>query len=161
MFSLHWLILITQNYRDLKYRSVKTSNKYFQDNIMACVGGLELFCFGPMGFKIQREEENEEEKEKKDEGVLKSCVKLISEGEEVKVNFNIYSSHFILVIGAHDQLSSHSFDSKGIMSCYVTLHYTTHNNLPLCGNANVMWWCAYICRRKHRTHTVGCCSDYL
>lgn len=48
-----------------------------------------------MGFKIQKEELKEEKKEKKDEGVLKSCVKLISEGEEVKVNANIYSSHFI------------------------------------------------------------------
>lgn len=67
--------------------------------MLGCVGGLELFCFGPMGFKIQKENE----KEKRDEGVLKSCVKLISEGEEV--NATIYSSHFKVVIGAHDQLS--------------------------------------------------------
>jgi hypothetical protein len=80
-----------------------------------------MFCFGPMGFQIQKKEEKEEEKEteKKDEGVLKSCVKLILEGEEVKVNANIYSSHFILVIGVHDQLSSHSIDSKDITFCHV------------------------------------------
>ena len=54
---------------------------------MGCVGGLELFCFGPMGFQIQKERE----KEKKDEGVFKSCVKLISEGKTV--NAIIPSSH--------------------------------------------------------------------
>jgi hypothetical protein len=114
-----------------------------------------MFCFGPMGFQIQKKEEKEEEKEteKKDEGVLKSCVKLILEGEEVKVNANIYSSHFILVIGVHDQLSSHSIDSKDItfchvmschvmschvMSCHVTLRYTIQcNNLTVCGNVHV------------------------
>jgi hypothetical protein len=89
-----------------------------------------------MGFKIQKKEE--EEKEKKDEGVLKSCVKLISEGEEVKVNSNIYSSHFILVNSAHDQLSSHSSDSKDVLSCYDTLHYTTqYHKLPLRGNVHI------------------------
>jgi hypothetical protein len=77
-----------------------------------------LFCFGPMGFKILKEEGKEKVK---DEGFLRSCVKLTSEGEEVKVDATIYSSHFILVNGAHDQLSSHSFDLKDIMSCNVLL----------------------------------------
>lgn len=58
---------------DSRVRRVKTTNRFFNENVLRSAGGLELFSFGVGGFVLAT-----------DGSCLESAVRLFAEGGDVK-----------------------------------------------------------------------------